>query len=166
VSFPAFLFIRINIHLCIHVLMLMCIHKWHPRCNWNIVESGVNHHNPNPINKCIYAYKQEIWGRTTVIFHVVNKTPTIFLSLKVLFFWFFGGGFKLKTIKLVFIASQLNTQHLRSSSKDLLAWNQDNVLEWSDMSTRDLLFRWTSTENPTKVCWSSVKRTLLRFHRI
>ena len=25
--------------------------KWSPRYNWNIVESGVKHHNPNPLQK-------------------------------------------------------------------------------------------------------------------
>ena len=29
--------------------------------------------------------------------------------------------------------------------KDWLAWNQDNVSEWSDMSIRGLLFQWAST---------------------
>ena len=30
-------------------------------------------------------------------------------------------------------------------SKDWLAWNQNNVSEWSDISTRGLLFQWAST---------------------
>jgi hypothetical protein len=30
---------------------------------------------------------------------------------------------------------------LRSKSKDWLVLNQDNVSEWSDMSTRGMLFR-------------------------
>ena len=34
---------------------------------------------------------------------------------------------------------------LRRKSKDWLAWNQDNVSEWGNMSTRGLLFQWTST---------------------
>ena len=34
---------------------------------------------------------------------------------------------------------------LRRKSKDWLARNQDNVSEWSDMSTRGLLFQWAST---------------------
>jgi hypothetical protein len=34
---------------------------------------------------------------------------------------------------------------LRSKSKDWLAQNQNNVSEWSDMSTRGLLFQWAST---------------------
>jgi hypothetical protein len=34
---------------------------------------------------------------------------------------------------------------LRSKSKDWLAQNQNNVSEWSDMSTRRLLFQWVST---------------------
>ena len=33
----------------------------------------------------------------------------------------------------------------RRKSKDGLARNQDNVSEWSDMSTRGLLFQWAST---------------------
>ena len=40
-----------------------------------------------------------------------------------------------------------STKHaaLRSKRKDWLARNQNNVSEWSDMSTRGLLFQWTST---------------------
>jgi hypothetical protein len=40
-----------------------------------------------------------------------------------------------------------STKHaaLRRKSKDWLAWNQHNVSEWSDMSTRGLLFQWAST---------------------
>ena len=34
---------------------------------------------------------------------------------------------------------------LRRKSKDWLARNQDNVSEWSAMSTRGLLFQWAST---------------------
>ena len=34
---------------------------------------------------------------------------------------------------------------LRKKSKDWLAWNQDNVFKWGDMSTRRLLFQWAST---------------------
>ena len=30
-------------------------------------------------------------------------------------------------------------------SKDWLAWNQDNVSKWGDMSTHGLLFQWAST---------------------
>ena len=41
---------------------------------------------------------------------------------------------KQRSTKLVFTAA------LRRKSKDLLAWNQNNVSEWSDMSNRGLLF--------------------------
>jgi len=34
---------------------------------------------------------------------------------------------------------------LRRKIKDWLARNQNNVSEWSDMSTRGLLFQWAST---------------------
>jgi hypothetical protein len=34
---------------------------------------------------------------------------------------------------------------LRRKSKDWLAWDQDNVSEWGDMSIRGLLFQWAST---------------------
>jgi hypothetical protein len=41
-----------------------------------------------------------------------------------------------QTVKLVFVASPLST-----NSKDWLARNRNNVSEWSDMSTRGLLFQ-------------------------
>jgi hypothetical protein len=47
-------------------------------------------------------------------------------------------------IKLVFVASPHAA--LRRKSKDWLAWNQDNVSEWGDMSIRGLLSQWASTK--------------------
>ena len=40
-----------------------------------------------------------------------------------------------------------STKHaaLKRKSTDWLIQNQNNVYEWSDMSTRRLLFQWTST---------------------
>jgi hypothetical protein len=35
---------------------------------------------------------------------------------------------------------------LMSKSKDWLAWNQNNVAEWGDMSITGLLFQWASTK--------------------
>jgi hypothetical protein len=45
---------------------------------------------------------------------------------------------KPKNIKLVFVASPLNTPHYfkERENKDWLALNQDNVSEWSEMSIR------------------------------
>jgi hypothetical protein len=34
---------------------------------------------------------------------------------------------------------------LRRMSKDWLAWNQDNVSEWSDMSSLTVLTKWISS---------------------
>jgi hypothetical protein len=47
---------------------------------------------------------------------------------------------------------------LRWKSKDWLARNQNNVSEWSDMSTRGLLFHWASTIKSNSACWFSTKR--------
>ena len=55
------------------------------------------------------------------------------------------SGFELRsgqTIKLVFVAKHTT---LKSKSKDFLARIQNNVSEWSDMSTRELLVQWAST---------------------
>ena len=48
-----------------------------------------------------------------------------------------------------FLSIVASPQHaaLRSKSKYQLAGNQDNMSEWSDMSTQGLLFQWTSTIN-------------------
>ena len=61
--------------------------------------------------------------------------------------------FKPKTLKLIFVASPLSTQHysLRTRSRDWLAWNQDDMSEWGDMSISRLLFQWASTiKHPTQ----------------
>jgi hypothetical protein len=39
---------------------------------------------------------------------------------------------------------------LRRKNKDWSARNQNNVTEWSDLSTHGLLFYWASTEKPTQ----------------
>ena len=46
-------------------------------------------------------------------------------------------------IGIFFFSAQLAA--LRSMSKDRLAHNKDNVSEWSEMSTCELLFQWAST---------------------
>jgi hypothetical protein len=41
--------------------------------------------------------------------------------------------------------NSFNLLALRRKSKDWLDWNQDNLSEWSDMSTRGLLVQWIRT---------------------
>ena len=53
---------------------------------------------------------------------------------------------------------------LRRKSKDWLAWNQDNVSEWGNMSICRLLFQLGSTKKSNYVCWSSTKQTSSSFH--
>jgi hypothetical protein len=52
-----------------------------------------------------------------------------------------------------------NHAALRRKSKDLLARNQDNVSEWSDMSIRRLLFQRTSTIKSNSTCCQLGLRT-------
>jgi hypothetical protein len=47
-------------------------------------------------------------------------------------------GSKPLTIKLVFVGSK--NAALRRKSEDWLAWTENNVSEWSDMSTCGLLY--------------------------
>ena len=60
-------------------------------------------------------------------------------------------------MKLVCVASPLSTQH-KGARSNWLARNQDNVSEWSDMSTRRL-FQWSRTMNPTRRVLVCAKRT-------
>jgi hypothetical protein len=56
---------------------------------------------------------------------------------------------------------------LRSKSKHWLHRNQNNVWEWSDMSTHRLLFQWAriiSIKTQLEVWWSRTKRTSSSFH--
>ena len=50
-----------------------------------------------------------------------------------------------KDYKIGICCFSANHAALRRKSKDELARNQNNVSEWSDMSTRGLLFQWAST---------------------
>jgi hypothetical protein len=52
---------------------------------------------------------------------------------------------KYKQIGLYFYERfSLILRYLMSKNSDWLPRNQDNVSQWSDMSTRGLLFQWTS----------------------
>ena len=55
-----------------------------------------------------------------------------------------------KDYQLVFVAYYGKHAKLRRKSKDWLAWNQDNVSEWSDMYIRGLLFPLANTMKKTK----------------
>ena len=48
-----------------------------------------------------------------------------------------------KTIKLLFAASPLSTQHLgvKRKNNDWLVWNQDIVFKWRNMSSCGLFFQ-------------------------
>ena len=50
-----------------------------------------------------------------------------------------------KDYKIGIYCFSANHTALRRKSKDWLARNQNNVSEWSDISTRRLLFQWAST---------------------
>jgi hypothetical protein len=54
------------------------------------------------------------------------------------------GLVKPLTIKVIFAATMPSTV-LRSKMKDWLAWKQDNVSEWSNMSTHGLFFQQACT---------------------
>jgi hypothetical protein len=54
---------------------------------------------------------------------------------------------------------------IRRKSKDWSARNQNNVSEWSDTSTRGMLFQWASTiKIQLTACWSRTKRTSSSSH--
>jgi hypothetical protein len=53
---------------------------------------------------------------------------------------------------------------LRKKSKYWFVRNQNNVSEWTDMSTHWLLVQWTSTIKSNSACWSSTKRTSSSSH--
>ena len=52
---------------------------------------------------------------------------------------------QIKDYKIGICCFSAKRSALRKKSKDWLAWHQDNVLKWGDMSTRRLLFQWAST---------------------
>jgi hypothetical protein len=53
---------------------------------------------------------------------------------------------------------------LRRKSKDWLTRNQNNVSEWSDMSTRDCCFSELALEKSNSASRSITQRTSLSFH--
>ena len=67
-------------------------------------------------------------------------------------------GVKPKNIKLGFASFPLSTQYKEASSKTgwLRIWI---VFEWSQLSTRGMLFQWASTIKKSWTGWSSKKQT-------
>ena len=58
---------------------------------------------------------------------------------------------KIKYYKIGICCFSVNHKGLRSKNKDWLTRNQNNVSEWSDMSTHRMLLQWDSAiKNPTK----------------
>ena len=84
---------------------------------------------PSILEPCTQSYIRSIHSYISQ-----NRIGGVMVSVR----FFVGsstGRVKLITIKLAF----------RKKSKDWLARNQKNVSEWSDISTRGLLFQWAST---------------------
>jgi len=50
-----------------------------------------------------------------------------------------------KDYKIGICCFSANHAALRNKSKDWLAWNKDNVSEWSNMSIYGLMLQWAST---------------------
>ena len=89
------------------------------------MKSGVKHHNPNPSN-------------LNSLNRIGGVLVSVFASSAV------DRGFELrsgqtKDYKIAICYFSAKHAALRRKSKDWLAWNQNNVSEWSDMSTRGLL---------------------------
>jgi uncharacterized protein (UPF0303 family) len=58
---------------------------------------------------------------------------------------------QIKYYKIGMCCFSVKHKGLRSKNKDWLTRNQNNVSEWSDMSTHRLLLQWASAiKNPTK----------------
>jgi hypothetical protein len=67
-----------------------------------------------------------------------------------------------KDYQLVFVAYDAKHADLRRKSKDLLARNQDNVSEWSNMYIRGLLFQLANTiRKKPQAYWSRKKAYLI-----
>ena len=96
----------------------------------------------------------------TLSHNVVSSIPHHYWALNSQLLWFIGLwahnfcdllDFELTTFVMIGTDSSdiccFSTKYtvLKSKNKDWLARNQDNVSEWSDMSTRGLLFQWAST---------------------
>ena len=61
-----------------------------------------------------------------------------------------------KDYKICIFSFSAKHAALKGKNKDWLAWNQQNVSKWSNMSTHDgLLFPWPHTIKSNSECWSS-----------
>jgi hypothetical protein len=58
----------------LHVLQFPPPIKWPPRYNWNIIESGVKHHNPNTV---IYQYGEQV--RVVILIRLARFTGEVWL---------------------------------------------------------------------------------------
>ena len=88
--------------------------------------------------KYIYIYTQML----------VNPSSGVLVSVHascVVDRWFKSQSGQSKDYKIGICCFSAKHIALRRKIKDWLAWNQNNVSEWSDMSTLRLLFEWAIT---------------------
>jgi hypothetical protein len=83
----------------------------------------------------------DLWPWTSIWFFL------LWWGINMQIWWSWVKGPKAKGVPTIFFqwSIALRNAALRRKSKDWLAWNQNNVSEWSNMSTRGLLFQWTRT---------------------
>ena len=86
----------------------------------------------------------KLWG-TSTLYNCISGIMDSMLALSAVdcVFKHRSGQTKDYKIGICFFSAKHAT--LRSKSKDWLVQNQNNVSEWSDMSTHRLLFQWTCT---------------------
>ena len=85
----------------------------------------------------IYCYKNIFRFRT----HYIGGVMASVLASSAVDRGFEPRSGQTKDYKIGICCFSAKHAALRKKSRDWLAWNQNNVYEWSDMSTRGLLFQ-------------------------
>ena len=81
----------------------------------------------------------------TLSYNRISGVIVNVLTLSVVYYGFETWSSQSKDYKIGICCFSSKHAALRRKSKDFLAWNQNNVSEWGDMSFHRLLIQWAST---------------------
>jgi len=108
----------------------------------DLVDNLINEH---PDLKEVNKQTLIIFGdKINTLFSIINRIGGIMVSVPASSAVEPWSG-QTKDYKIGICSFSAKHEDLRRKSKDWLAWNQDNVSEWDDMSIHGLLFQWAST---------------------
>ena len=143
---------------CISILFETVIHNYEYVWNKSLNMCLLNYHISN-CNKPIVMmfFFRSVMSHIHIPFYRIGGVIVSVLASSAVYSGFERRSGQTKDYKIGMCCISANHASLRRKKKDWLARIQNNVPEWNDMSTRELLFQW---DNTIKIQFTSLKINL------